>query len=550
MDILAVSISGLIGMGIIIIVSSSLLFLFLVSLFVKKLKKDLLNNIAELINKSNTLTETSSDSFSNIENTISFSQVKKQNINLDIKSIYTETQEILIQIKKYVDYMDSLKESLTVNPNYLPNYQNQKDSLPLIESYYNQNESLLSISNKDTNNKDNYVSTSNISQNQEQTQTEQNQAEQLAIENAHHDLQITDLHNNTEHKQLISPKDIADINNNPLTNYIPNNPKEQLNNITQEKSNNLNESQVFQNIASHLSEDIVTLQTQNSSSGEITILNDSKAPKDPTINLIINNTDLKNDKTNIIQKVENKKHDFQKQESHLIKNPYKDFNQDYPKQSDENKVNVYKRYLNNPIKNSSIQTQLSPQNNDLNTANNPINQTNNPINKINSIISPSQETQKQNFVNKSDSLDNSIYKTSIKPSYDINNQTGSKVNINRLNQFYSKYGNNQSSLPQSVSGNGIKQVSSPVNRINSSERIKYTPLKTSPNFTSSNFNGKSLSRDYSKESLNRVASSVNNTDTKKSLYILPNQNLKTPKSIKEGREVSARIQTLKIIKNN
>jgi hypothetical protein len=545
MDILAVSISALIGMGIIIIVSSSLLFLFLVSLFVKKLKKDLLNNIAELINKSNTLTETSSDSFSNIENTISFSQVKKQNINLDIKSIYTETQEILIQIKKYVDYMDSLKESLTVNPNNLAIYQNQKDSLPLIESYYNQNESLLSISNKNTNNKDNDVSKSNISQNQEQNQTEQ-----LAIENAHHDLQITDLHNNTEHKQLISAKDIADINNNRITNYIPNNPKEQLNNITQEKSNNLNESQVFQNIASYLSEDIVTLQTQNSSSGEITILNDSKAPKDPTINLIINNTDLKNDKTNIIQKVENKKHDFQKQESHLIKNPYKDCNQDYPKQSDENKVNVYKRYLNNPIKNSSIQTQLFPQNNDLNTANNPINQTNNPINKINSIISPSQETQKQNFVNKSDSLDNSIYKTSIKPSYDINNQTGSKVNINRLNQFYSKYGNNQSSSPQSVSGNGIKQVSSPVNRINSSERIKYTPLKTSPNFTSSNFNGKSLSRDYSKENLNRVASSVNNTDTKKSLYILPNQNLKTPKSIKEGREISSRIQTLKIIKNN
>jgi hypothetical protein len=545
MDILAVSISALIGMGIIIIVSSSLLFLFLVSLFVKKLKKDLLNNIAELINKSNTLTETSSDSFSNIENTISFSQVKKQNINLDIKSIYTETQEILIQIKKYVDYMDSLKESLTVNPNNLAIYQNQKDSLPLIESYYNQNESLLSISNKDTNNKDNDVSKSNISQNQEQNQTEQ-----LAIENAHHDLQITDLHNNTEHKQLISAKDIADINNNRITNYIPNNPKEQLNNITQEKSNNLNESQVFQNIASYLSEDIVTLQTQNSSSGEITILNDSKAPKDPTINLIINNTDLKNDKTNIIQKVENKKHDFQKQESHLIKNPYKDCNQDAPKQQDENKVNVYKRYLNNPIKNSSIQTQLSPQNNDLNTANNPINQTNNPINKINSIISPSQETQKQNFVNKSDSLDNSIYKTSIKPSYDINNQTGSKVNINRLNQFYSKYGNNQSSSPQSVSGNGIKQVSSPVNRINSSERIKYTPLKTSPNFTSSNFNGKSLSRDYSKENLNRVASSVNNTDTKKSLYILPNQNLKTPKSIKEGREISSRIQTLKIIKNN
>jgi hypothetical protein len=424
MDILAVSISALIGMGIIIIVSSSLLFLFLVSLFVKKLKKDLLNNIAELINKSNTLTETSSDSFSNIENTISFSQVKKQNINLDIKSIYTETQEILIQIKKYVDYMDSLKESLTVNPNNLAIYQNQKDSLPLIESYYNQNESLLSISNKDTNNKDNDVSKSNISQNQEQNQTEQ-----LAIENAHHDLQITDLHNNTEHKQLISAKDIADINNNRITNYIPNNPKEQLNNITQEKSNNLNESQVFQNIASYLSEDIVTLQTQNSSSGEITILNDSKAPKDPTINLIINNTDLKNDKTNIIQKVENKKHDFQKQESHLIKNPYKDCNQDYPKQSDENKVNVYKRYLNNPIKNNSIQTQLSPQNNDLNTANNPINQTNNPINKINSIISPSQETQKQNFVNKSDSLDNSIYKRSIKPSYDVNSQSGSKVNI-------------------------------------------------------------------------------------------------------------------------
>jgi DNA polymerase III gamma/tau subunit len=146
MDILAVSISALIGMGIIIIVSSSLLFLFLVSLFVKKLKKDLLNNIAELINKSNTLTETSSDSFSNIENTISFSQVKKQNINLDIKSIYTETQEILIQIKKYVDYMDSLKESLTVNPNNLAIYQNQKDSLPLIESYYNQNESHFSKS--------------------------------------------------------------------------------------------------------------------------------------------------------------------------------------------------------------------------------------------------------------------------------------------------------------------------------------------------------------------------------------------------------------------